>query len=85
MRQRQRIYGPSGDFNARGAGNDAGVWKGVIRQHGNADVNDKRTFLLQLCCNNALCIVNTFFQHKYVHKYTWWRDSLTQWPLLISA
>jgi len=58
-----------GDFNAH-VGNDTGVWKYVIGRHGDADVNDNGRLLLQLCCNNALCIMNTFFQYIDVHKYT---------------
>ena len=50
----------------------------VIGRHGDADVNDNRRLLLQLCCNNALCIMNTFLQHRNVHKYTCCRDSLDQ-------
>jgi len=49
----------SGDFNAHG-GNDAGVWHSAIAQHGDADVNDSGRLLQQLCCSNALCIMNTF-------------------------
>jgi len=33
--------------------------------------NDNRMLLLQLFCSNALCIMNTFFQHRNLHKYTW--------------
>jgi len=36
-----------GEFNAH-VGNDTGVWKYVIGRHGDADVNDKGTLLLQL-------------------------------------
>jgi len=66
-----------GDFNAQ-VGNDASVQKGVIDQYGDADTNDNGRFLLQLCCNNTLCIMNTFFQHRHLHKHTWCRDSLDQ-------
>ena len=48
-------------------GNDAGVWKGVIGRHFYADFNDNRGHLLKLCCDNALCTMNSFFQHKDVH------------------
>jgi len=33
--------------------------KDVIGQHGSTDVNHNRRLLLQLCCNNVLCIMNT--------------------------
>ena len=69
-----------GDFNAHVA-NDALVWKSVISQHGDADINDNGRLLLQLCCNNALCIMNTFFQHRDLLKHTWCWDALDQWSL----
>jgi len=48
-----------GDFNAH-VGNDAAMWKGVIGRRGNANVNDNGRLLLQLCRNNAPCIMSTF-------------------------
>jgi len=45
-------------------------------------VNDNRIILLQVCCNNTWCIMNTFFQHGDVHKYTWCRDSFGQRSLI---
>ena len=54
----------------------------VTDRHGDVDVNDIGRLLLQLCCNNALCIINTFFQHRDVH---WCRDSLGNGHSLISA
>jgi len=50
------------DFNAH-VGNGGRVWRCMINQHGDAD----KERLLQLCCNNSLCIMNTFFQHRDVH------------------
>jgi len=61
------------------------VGGGVIGQRGDADVNNNGTHLLQLCCNNTLCIMNTFFQHRDLRRYTWCRDSLGQTSLMISA
>jgi len=34
--------------------------------------------LLQLRCNNAQYIINTFFQYRDVDKYNWCRDSSSQ-------
>jgi len=56
--------------------------EGVIVRHGDADVSANGRPLLQLCCNNALCIMNTFFQHRDAYKCTWWRDSLGQRSLI---
>jgi len=60
------------EFNAQFR-NDGVLWKGVISLHGDADVNDNGRLLVQLSCNNALCIINTFFLHRNLHKYTWCR------------
>jgi len=57
-----------GDFNTY-FGIDAGMWKGVIDRHLDAAVNDYERLLLQLCCNNGLYVINTFFQHRELHKY----------------
>jgi len=40
--------------------NDAGVQNGVIRKHGDADINDNWRLLVQLCCNSALRTMSTF-------------------------
>ena len=37
---------------------------------------------MQFCATNGLCIMNTFFQHKRIRKYTWYRDSLGQHSLI---
>ena len=58
-----------GDFNAH-VGRDHETWKGVIGRHGVANANENGRYLLQLCSNNGLSIMNTFFQHRNVHKYT---------------
>ena len=70
-----------GDFNAH-VGIDNATWKGVIGQHGDPDINKNGRCLLQFCATNGLCIMNTFFQHKRIHKYTWYRDSLGQRSLI---
>ena len=70
-----------GDFNAL-VGIDNATWKGVIEQHGDPDINKNGRCLLQFCATNGLCIMNTFFQHKSTHKYTWYRDSLGQRSLI---
>ena len=67
-----------GEFNAH----DNATWKGVIEQHGDPDINKNGRCLLQFCATNGLCIMNTLFQHKRIHKYTWYRDSLGQRSLI---
>ena len=70
-----------GDFNAH-VGTDNMTWKGVIGKHGDPHTNKNGKDLLQFCATNGLCIMNTFFQHKRIHKYTWYRESLGQRSLI---
>ena len=59
-----------GDFNAR-VGRDATTWNGVIGKHGEEVKNRNRQRLLGLCAMNELVVLNTTYQHKDIHKYTW--------------
>ena len=75
------IYGSYGKFNAH-VGIDTDTWKGVIGKHGVTGLNENGRYLLQLCCSNGLRIMNTFFQHREVHKYTWYGPSMDQKSLI---
>ena len=46
------------------------------QRDGNIDRN--RRCLLLLCATNGLCIINTFFRHKEIYEYTWYRNLLGQ-------
>ena len=70
-----------GDFKAR-VGTDTDTWKGVIGKHGVTGLNENRRYLLQLYCSNGLRIMNTFFQHREVHKYTWYWPGMDQKSLI---
>ena len=70
-----------GDFNAH-VGTDTDTGKGVIGKHGVTELNENGSYLLQLCCSNGLRLINTFFQHREVHKYTWYRPSMDQKSLI---
>ena len=70
-----------GDFNAH-VGTDTDTWKGVIKKHGVTGLNENGWYLLQLCCSNGLCIMNTFFQLREVHKYIWHRPRMDQKSLI---
>ena len=70
-----------GDFNAN-VGTYTDAWKGVIGKHGVTGLNENGRYLLQLCYSNGLRIMNTFFQHREVHKYTWYRPSMDQKSLI---
>ena len=50
----------------------------MIERQSEAYVENNRRLLLQLCCNSELYIMNTFFQNRDVHTYTWCRDSLNR-------
>ena len=64
------------EINAE-VGTDTDTWKGVIGQHGVAGMKNGR-YLWQLCCSNGLRIMNTFFPHTEVRKYTCCRRSMDQ-------
>ncbi len=51
--------------------NDSDTWKDVIRRNGNRDFNPHGRLLLDFYSSGSLSIMNTFFQHKDIHKYTW--------------
>ena len=66
-----------GDFHVH-VGTDDKTWKGVIGRQGDSNTSRNGRCLLQFCDTNGLCIMNTFFQHKGIHKYIWYRDSVKQ-------
>lgn len=66
-----------GDFNAH-VGNDIQTWGSVIGRHGDAHLNHNGEHLLDFCSGNGLLIMNSWFQHRDIHKYTWYRDVLNQ-------
>jgi len=55
------------DFSAH-VGNDTGIWRSMIDQYDETVIHCNGMLLLQLCCNNALCIIITFFQQGDFHK-----------------
>ena len=72
-----------GDFNVH-VGNDAQTWKGIIGKNGDSGINTQGRLLSDFCAGGNLSIMNTFFLHKDIHKYTWYRlrDSATQKSLI---
>ena len=66
-----------GDFNAH-VGIDDKTWKNVIGSQGDSAITRNGRFLLQVCATNVLYIMNTFFRHKRIYKYTWYRDLMRQ-------
>ena len=57
-----------GDTNAR-IGNN--VIPGVMQRFNEDHINENGELLLDLCAGKELRINNTFFEHKWQHKYTW--------------
>jgi exonuclease III len=70
-----------GDFNAH-VGNDDQTWRGVIGRNGSSDFNHNGRLLLDFCACNGLSIMNTYFEHRDVHKYTWYRETCGQKSLI---
>ncbi|XP_050684118.1 craniofacial development protein 2-like [Leptidea sinapis] len=50
-----------GDFNARVE----------VKRDGYENVNDNGVYLLDICVEMGLSVMNTWFQHKMIHMYTW--------------
>ena len=59
-----------GDLNAR-VGN--GEMEGVVGKHGVPGRNESGESLLDMCVEQELVVVNSFFKKKMINKYTWVR------------
>ena len=59
-----------GDFNAR-VERDVTTWGGVIERYEEQVKNRSGQKLLGLCATIKLVVLNTIYQHKDIHKYTW--------------
>jgi len=60
-----------GDFNSRVGSAARSGDKRVLGSHGHGERNAPGEELLQFCRRRGLCVANTFFQHRAVHKPTW--------------
>lgn len=59
-----------GDFNVR-VGRKIEAWGGVIGRHGEEVKNRNGQKQLDLYAANELVVLNTHYQHKDIHRYTW--------------
>ena len=59
-----------GDLNAR-VRNNVLRWSDAMGKHDEEVENDSGRRLLRFCVENELRIMNTHFEHKKIHKFTW--------------
>ena len=57
-----------GDMNARVGNNRVA---NIVGTNGEATLNSNGRKLIDFCTFNNLKIMNTFFKHKEIHKFTW--------------
>ena len=62
-----------GDFNAR-VGQSSPHCKSIVGPFTSYNTNDNGSQLLDFCVSNYLIISNTWFQHKSIHRTTWYRN-----------
>ena len=70
-----------GDFNAQiGNGCHAPLYPEVLGKHGSSNkISKNGEHLLHFCSVHRLQVTNTLFQHKHIHKVTWYSpDNRTQ-------
>jgi len=57
-----------GDMNARVGNNRVA---NIVGTNGETTLNSNSRTLIHFCTFNNLKIMNTFFKHKEIHKFTW--------------
>lgn len=70
-----------GDFNAR-VGADNKAWPSCLGVHGRGKINENGQRLLELCSFHGLCITNTLFKCKDIHKVSWRHPRSRHWHQL---
>uniref|UniRef100_A0A7I5E8S3 Reverse transcriptase domain-containing protein n=1 Tax=Haemonchus contortus TaxID=6289 RepID=A0A7I5E8S3_HAECO len=60
-----------GDFNAKIIGNRCGFESTVGPFASSEELSNNGERLISFCDHNELCIGNTYFQHRQIHKKTW--------------
>ena len=70
-----------GDFNAW-VGVDHESWPDCLGHFGVGSMNENGPRLLELCCYHQLCITNTYFQTKLLHRVSWRHPRSKRWHQL---
>ncbi|PFX17198.1 Craniofacial development protein 2 [Stylophora pistillata] len=70
-----------GDFNAR-IGSDWQAWPACLGHFGVGNLNENGQILLELCCHHGLCITNSYFKCKELHKLSWRHPRSRHWHQL---
>ena len=70
-----------GDFNAR-VGTDWQAWPTCLGHFCFGKMNENGQRLLELCCHHGLCITNSYFKCKELHKESWRHPRSRYWHQL---
>ena len=70
-----------GDFNAR-VGADQSSWPACIGNFGIGKMNNNGQRLLEFCSDHQLCVTNTYFSCKPVHRVSWRHPRSAHWHQL---
>lgn len=63
-------------------GADSKSWPACLGQHGIGRIKQNGQRLLELCCFHGLCITNTYFKCKEIHKVSWRHSWSCHWHQL---
>ena len=70
-----------GDFNAR-VGADHNSWTDSLGHFGIGNMNENGQRVLEMCTHHQLCVTNTYFQTRPMHKVSWRHPRSQHWHQL---